>query len=496
MIAKVQSADKLPDRSHVLSMLEAIEQINFLCQDVLNTYAHTSLMLSLLVESQMLVMKLRVMRERWKYHLPFREACMVEFNRWSHKTEKMAAGFAVKVKPGNHSAGEYCPSKHFLLDFYCLLPENAGTEDTPPYYKETITSRFVVHQELLRKQINEQWASYYRQRYSDLVVREIGNTRGIDLQSLQPDTPSIRKACHDVLVELSEELALLNEMQEPDIQPDQFARLADRVFSESDYDGRQARATARMYVKAWRNKTPKRRIEQSCRQEIESSINHIREQKYGTVLADYIGDDYDIKEHSEGVGQFLHHVRSRITSSELTELMEQLYRIRFFRENREQQDRASAPQPFTDPFSAWGTRENPVREEEPATTLPQRPRLPYFFREVLLQDSSAARRFYDTLHQVERYMNGRLSQEEKNQIDFKLYRKWKWNHLRVAFINLGFIEKDTPKQHFANFIHHVFPNIKEPSIIRSIQRYNENASGFDRIVREIVHEFEASVLSQ
>lgn len=494
MTRKRQTTDAMPDKGNVLSLLKALEHIFDLCQDVLNTYSKTSLMLSLAIESQMLLMKLQVMRERWKYHLPFKEAGKVKFGEWSRKAAKMASRFADKARDSEEPISEYCPSKHFLLDFYCLLPENAESKDYIPYYKETATSRFIVNQERIRKQIAERWKSFYKQRFSDLVAQELRQSRGFDLQQLHDNSEDIRTACHDILMQLSEELSLLNELQEPDIQPDQFARLADRVFSESDYEGRQARDSARRDVKTWRNKTPKRRLEQSRKDEIETSIKIIEEQRYGRLLAEYIGDDFDIKGHSEGMGQFLHHVRGDITATELTDLMEQLYRIRLFRENKEQQEKTDAPQSMAAPSStsdADGVI--PLKEKtgkETVGMLPQRPKLPYFFSEALSEDKEVTSLFYDVLHRTERYMNGRLSEEEKSEAGIKPYKKWKWNHLRVAFVRSGFIEKDTPKQHFANFIHSVFPYQKEASVIRSIQRYNENVNGFDRIVRDITKEFE------
>lgn len=476
----------MPDKSSVLSLLEALEHIFNLCQDVLNTYSQTSLMLSLTIESQMMLMKLRVMRERWKYHLPFSEASQVRFDEWSRKTARMASCFADKARDMEEPVSEYCPSKHFLLDFYCLLPENTASQDYDPYYKETATSRFVINQERIRKQITEGWTSHYKQRFSDLVAQELRQSRGIDLKALQEESQAIRAACHNILMELSEELSLLNELQEPDIQPEQFARLADRVFSESDYEGRQARDAARRDVKTWRNKTPKRRLEQSRKDEIDASIKRIEEQRFGRLLAEYIGDDFDIKDHSEGMGQFLHHVRGDITATELAELMKQLYRVRLFRENKEQQEKAD----ILRSSAASLTPATSDISHQTSSLIPQRPKLPYFFREALSEDKDATSLFYDFLHRTERYMTGKLTEEEKRESGLKPYKKWKWNHLRVAFVQSGFIEKDTPKQHFAKFINSVFPYQKEASVIRSIQRYNENASGFDRMVREISKEFE------
>ena len=87
-------------------------------------------------------------------------------------------------------------------------------------------------------------------------------------------------------------------------------------------------------------------------------------------------------------------------------------------------------------------------------------------------------------------MNDRFTDEEREDLDTEMYKKWKWNHLRVAFEKLCFIEEGTPKESFAKYIEKVFPNQTAEAVKRSIQRYKESAFGFDNIVDEIVMEFE------
>ena len=486
MTKKRQSSDIQQDKSDILSLLKAVERIYHLCQDVLNIHTQTSLMQSLAIESQMLLFKLRVMRERWHYHLPFKEACSVKLGEWSRRIGKMASGFAETANDSDEAISEYCPSKHFLLDLQAILPENVGKEGYVPYYQETDTKNYIVNQECIRKLIAKDWPSHYKQCFSDYAATEIERAHGISLQSLRDGGEAIRAACHEILTDLSEELSLLNEQQEPDIQPDQFARLADRVFAESDYGGRQARDSARRYVKAWRNRTPQHRLDKSRNDEIEAAKRVIKEQKYGRLVSDYIGDDLDIRGHSEGVGQFLHHVRRDIMPTELYILIEQLFRIQFFLDNKDQQKKALASKnaealtPVTQPYA-----------ENKSDKSPQRPELPYFFKEALSGNSKVTKLFYDILHQTERYMYGKLPEEENSKISFRLYKRWKWNHLRVAFEKCSFIAKETPKQHFAEFVHQVFPNLKTESVIRSIQRYDSKSYDFDRIVRDVVKEFES-----
>lgn len=123
------------------------------------------------------------------------------------------------------------------------------------------------------------------------------------------------------------------------------------------------------------------------------------------------------------------------------------------------------------------------------TLMPKWPKLPSFFNKELSRNADATSFFYDILHRTERYMNDRFTDEERKNKDTVMYKKWKWNHLRVAFEKLGFIEEGTPKESFAKYIEKVFPNQTAEAVKRSIQRYKESAFGFDKIVDEIVIEF-------
>ena len=339
---KKQSADKQQDRSNVLSLLKTLERIYTLCQDVLNTHAQTALMLSLAIEAEMLLLKLGVMRDRWQYHLPFKEAVKVRFGVWSDKIEKMAASFAEKIDATADPINPYCPSKHYMLDLHGILPEIANAEGYAPYYHETVTSRFLVNQERIRRQITDQWATHYQQRFSDFVTEQLEQDQNVKLDNLRNNDETIRKACHNVLMALASELAQLNELAEPDIPEEQFVRLAERVLGESDHDGQSARKQARRDVFQWKNQSAKRLREQKRRGEIDASIKIIEEMGYAEQLRDDIGDDLDIKGHFEGLGRFLHRVRGKITSEGLNDLMYQLFRIRYFTEEKERQTAAEA----------------------------------------------------------------------------------------------------------------------------------------------------------
>lgn len=485
---KKGTIDKQQDRSDVQSLLMVIKRLFETSQEVINTHTQTTLMLSVTIEAQMLLMKLQVMKERWKYHPPFKEACHVRFDYWSKVIERMASSLSLSEESSAtvNPVNEYCPSKHFLLDLYENLPEVCKAPGYTPSYLQTNVPRFVANQNRIRKLIANNWLTSYEQRFSDLVAGKVGDRLGTSLNPLSDNESNIFQVCHDTLAELSAVLSELNAQSKSEIQSEQFARLAERVSREIDYGGKKAEESARNDVHIWKNKTPRKQLEKTLRDEIETSVNIIREMKYGKLIIDYIGEECDIKDHKTEIGQYLYNVRCDISTDELNDLMEQLYRIRFFKEKREKQDATQHPAAPIPPPAV--PAQPPLPVEKSLTSEFLRPELPIFFTEKVVGNAKKTEKFYDDLHRIACHIKKLpITKAEKRNSPYMIY--WQWNHVRKACENLKFIVDDTPKQHFAEFLHSVFPFLKVSSILKSFQRHPETANGFDKIVKDIEYEF-------
>ena len=151
-------SDTKSDRSDVLSLLTTIEDMFRISQQTLNEYSRTSLLLSIAIEGQMLLLKLQVMYERWQTHLPFKEACGVDFYDWAKKIETVLKKIDNKDDTAPKKNDAYCPSKHFLLDLYAILPKTEQSEN--PYYLETDISSFIGMQEHMRRVMVGRWPEY------------------------------------------------------------------------------------------------------------------------------------------------------------------------------------------------------------------------------------------------------------------------------------------------------------------------------------------------
>lgn len=494
---KKQSSVYKQDKSDVLSLLLSIESMYVACQNVLNTYTQTTLMLSMTIEAQMLLMKLQVMKDRWQYHLPFKEACTVDFYDWSKKIEKMSLSMVSSDEDSDTSEpmSEYCPSKHYMLDLYeKYLEEQSLDNDDAYFYRELSIPRFIAAQDKIRKQIIKHW-SKYKYEFSDMIARKLDERIGDVLMPLAGKSVVIRMTCCEVLQQLSLILYQLYEMPSGVIQRDQFARLAERVINEFEYGGRKAQKNALRDFENLKNTTPEEVWKERCEGEIKASIDIINEMKYGSKVFPYLGRNCDIRGRYAGMGKFLNSIRRDISEEELVDLVEQLFRLQYFREEMEQLEATVETETVS---KVEETAVNGKRKDANAiyqyrmSKKPARPKLPIFFSERLADNAEAVSLYYDTLHHCGFYIGRTLLEKEKRNPKANCYANWKWIHLREAFMNLGFIRKDSTKKGFAEHLESALPYLEAGNVIRGFNSRGNSPEpvAFDRIVSDIEYEFQ------
>ena len=482
------------DKADLLSLLQSIESICAACQSVLNSHAQTALMLAVAIESRMLYEKLCVMEDRWRFHLPFKEASVVNFYDWGQKVESLAQAFSDTDDDTGDAVPDYCPSKHFLLDLYERLPQHASDPGHTPYYRELDIPKFISTQERMRRQITAQWKDY-KVRFSDMAVRKADAGIGGLLHPLTENSGAVRKACCEELRLLSVELFQLNGILTGVFPRDQLVRLTERVISESDYNCRKAEQAARRYIAAIKNTNPEEEWADLFDMEILLAQETIGRLRFGSSITRFIGESNNLEGHYSGFGRFLHSCRREITGKDLYDLMEQLYRIRHIREEIELLK--SAPKAEN---TEEATPETPAETPSPKNALavyqrylaakPRRPELPVFFNESLAGSPDAVTRFYDILHRCGFFIGRTLLPEEKRDRQKKHYEGWKWRHLRDALMRAGIIHNDAPKKGLAEYLGSVFPYLSADNIKRGFNRgvaYEDRSTR--RVVAAIVEEF-------
>lgn len=463
MVKMNHPVNRQTDRSDVKSILENIENMYLACLNVLNTYTQTTLMLAITIEAKMLQMKLSVMKERWTKHLPFKEASTVDFFDWGKKIERMSRSLAGPEESSETDQvfTEYCPSKHFMLDLYSMLPENVESPDTPIYYSELDINRLISSQEKILKLITKKWPEY-KYKLSDLVAQKVNPRVGGLLQPLADRSINIRMTCCEELQQLSASLYELYDMPKGVIQRDQFARLAERVVNEENYGGRKAQQSARRDVDNLKNTTPEEEWEQRREAEINATIEFINELKYGRQVFTFLGHNHDINGRYAGLGKFFNSIRRDISIEELTLLIEYLYRIHFLLEDKYQSASTDAPQPSTNLVTPKSGITNPVIS------------LPMFFTHAMRTNSQATDLLLDGLRKAGPYMACNLTKQQREQPEAKPYVDWKWNHLMQVFTDFGIINEKTKQTDFAEFLANLLPGRKTGNILQSMYRNSDN----------------------
>lgn len=489
---KKPSIENKPDKSDILSILESIETMFEVCQNVLNSYSQTAILLSITTEAEMLLLKLGKMEMRWNVHLPFKEASNVDFYAWSKKIEQMALaiGGAEIEGESENPIEEYCPSKHYLLDLYECLEESLSHNGNPPYYVDTDVNNFIAEQIRTRKQIVKKW-KFYRDKFCQLVPRELDKHIGEVLKPLADRSVNIRMTCHTVLSELSTSLYNLYDTPRGNISRDQFARLAERVLNEEEYGGRKIKATVEHEIKEAKYNTPEDQWDSTREEEIKVSYDLIRDMKLGSKVFSFLGRDKTIFDNPAGFGRFLWSVRHNIGNKELYNLIELLSRIAYLTKDREQQ--AEIVEETASELSSQPESKNAdAVYRKRSSAKPKKPRLPNFFNEELATNESAVKNFYEVLHRCGFYIGRTLLSHEKRDPDIRYYAGWKWKHLREAFVKLGFIKSDSSKKGFAEYLADVFPYLEATNIQRG---FNSRGGYTDitatrRIISDMINEFD------
>lgn len=452
------------DRSDVLSLLTTISVMFTSCKNTLNEYSRTSLLLSIAIEGQMLLMKLRTMYERWQTHLPFKEASGVDFYEWVKEIEDMCQQLDSANEETPKKNSSYCPSKHFLLDLYAMLPR-VGQETAQPYYKETSIPEFMRTQERMRKTIASRWPEY-KHKLSEHTLQCISDRQVVDLKPFHDNSAGIQRVCCDVLSELAAELSRLSDMSLRVVKGDEYARLAERIVFEPDYEGLKAKREAQAYFSNWKNSIPEEQAENERKYEIDMAINFISEMKYGRFLGRYVHLRDDMQKQMKGFGRFLYTYRFSIGIDELHRLMEMVYRIHFFLEDentsrQEVTEKKTLGDVMNETADTVDMVDNMTPDDD--TTLPT------FFDHNLRASAEAVTLLLEILRRAGKYIGCNLTRQEKASKEGKLYVRWKWHYLLQAFKEMGLIGSDTTQVDFASFLAGILSRKKE-NILQSIYR--------------------------
>ena len=470
--------DRRSDKSDVLSLLQTIDQLYQVSCSVLNDHTQTSLRMSIAIEAQMLLSKLQVMNRRWKIHLPFKEACQVDFFDWSVRMAEISKEIAATESDEAHRKFvRYCPSKHFMLDLYALFAENNNSKEKP-YYEETDINKFVDQQKEMQNHLADSWEDYVT-KVSDRAIEDLATKGEADIE-LSSDGSLVQLLCSKVLKELSDELYALNQRLTTQITRRDFSRLAERILIEEDYGGNYAFRKAKARVNMWRNKTPYDRIVDERDKKIDEAIAEIEKTKFGGQFLQNVKIHKDLDTQRDSFGKFLFSERANITKEDLSKLFELIFRIYHLRrvsEQDEQDEPEAEDAPSKEPTkSSFGQMDAGTKN----------PPLPLEFSQNFRSNDEAVAKFFELLRKVGPYMN-RPKRKENEGTATSQYSAWKWVHLEDALIEMKLLARDVRKRTFSDFIHSVFLDRSSESVYRAL--YRSDGTTYANIVSDVKRYF-------
>lgn len=462
--------DKSNDSSDLLSMLRAIEQLYDASRIVISSHAAVAILVSLAVEVQTLLTKLRAMRERWEVHLPFKEASTVNFVDWSNKIKHLAS--VLKAADGRQCLAPdlAVPSSHCLIDIYIQTDE--ATHDSSEQEDLTDPKQLLNHHAAVREKLATQREQCI-DAISQLISSQVADKQGLSIAQ-QDDLATVRNSCSDLFTELAEELFQLHEQQVKIFSDKDYERLADRILYEEEYEGQIARREARDIMHNWRNGVPAGKLEESRKAQIDQTKEEIRRTKHGVKLEEYVNLDEDFYGQRSEFGKFLFNRRRSITREELRELILLVYCVYYYQKD--------VLQEVEQPDGVSGMQDDMVTEKYPD--------LPTIFEQKLRDNKVATMRFYRILRRVEPFVNSSGASAPGSTPELRAhYKDWGWYHVQTAFEDdkLGFLPKNSSKSSFAQFIHSLFPLRKALTVQRAIYRNNNVNS--PKIVADVVKEF-------
>ena len=457
--------DRRSDKSDVLSLLQTIDQLYQVSCSVLNDHTQTSLRMSIAIEAQMLLSKLQAMNRRWKIHLPFKEACQVDFFDWSVRMAEISKEIlAAESDEAHRKFVRYCPSKHFMLDLYATVEDYSHSKEIP-YYEETDINKFVEQQKELQSRLADSWGDYVT-KVSDRAVEDLAEKGEADIE-LSSDGMLVQLLCSKVLKELSDELYALNQRLTTPISRRDFSRLAERILIEEDYGGNYAFRKAKAKVNMWRNKTPYDRIETERDEKIKETIAEIEKTKFGGQFMQNVKIHKDLDTQRDSFGKFLFSVRASITKEDLSKLFELIFRIYHLRRVSEQDEQEEQE-----------VEEVPSKEQTKSSfgqmdAGTKNPPLPLEFSQTFRSNDEAVAKFFELLRKAGHYMN-RPKRKANEGTAASQYCGWKWIHLEDALIEMKLLARNIRNRTFSDFIHSVFPDRSSDSVYRALYRTDES----------------------
>lgn len=493
-------------KTNLLTILENLERMFEAYRFTVNGVAAKVQSLALATEARALATKVQLMAERWKYKLPFKEACDVEFSLW-YKRVCNWRSLLCDSEPirGQQALPFFEPGNAYFVDMYeHELAKEADGEPERRFYQIADPQEY---EDRMDGYIGELDEEDWREQISEAVIDDLGETVGRcsdaaesgewgeSIKQVLRDrsewlTGVLRAAnadynAFDICLQALDELAeSLRDARLVQLNPEDaaFMDLYKRLSASAEVQELQGEATQE--VLQWQSTLSRKKRLAELKRKLAKEKGRFFSGKWQEGLENYF-DTGESRWAMEGIeaGMFIFRYRRELTKPEVYGILVQCYKLSLYQAfiDKEEKKRTPAPSGVTSVAASVpavsvspavpGTVSVPAVPSVAGTvsvpsvtgTAVSAVRLPEIFSPRLRAHAPAADRLVLVLDEHKDIVGHRSRKVSGGKT---------WGHVREAFVQMGFVDANCQGAEFGRAISRLCPDRKADNVEAALKRYN------------------------
>lgn len=456
-------------KSDILTILENIDKMLQCCTTMVNSIAGRMQMFAIAIEAQSLASKLNLAAGRWRYKLPFKEACDVDFKLWEEKIKDWAYEFFC-IENGEETDGIefFKPNADHFIDQYFHECQTMNTDNEErPFYM--IDNAIRYNNLLLNYKIDiENKENDWKKIIDNAAFDEIA-----DYSDLSDKDNSMLKQILARMFCLSVSLYILrlalHKAHEALLCPEEatykslYERLSVAYFNQHIEE-------AKTSFQGWLSKTPKKRQLKMLKEKLEKEKAKFFSGKWKEALENY----FDIEKVLEGTdaGKFIFKYREDLTLEEVGQIVGQYHKMACILEEISRLENKAEVKPVAK--IAETPQETKIMELSP------------IFARGIRESATATNQIVEAIREIA---------VTTSTPDRKLSGGKTWGHVKEALCWMGVIDCNCLGTEFGRAIEAICPDKKHTNVEQALKRYNskKKTTTDENIVTDIAKKLKAVV---
>ena len=454
-------------KSDILTILENIDKMLQCCTTMVNSIAGRMQMFAIAIEAQSLASKLNLAAERWRYKLPFKEACDVDFKLWEEKIKDWAYEFfCIENDEGTDGIEFFKPNADHFIDQYFHECQTMNTDNEErPFYM--IDNAIRYNNLLLEYKIDiENKENDWKKIIDNAAFDEIA-----DYSDLSDEDNSMLKQILARMFCLSVSLYILrlalHKAHEALLCPEEatykslYERLSVAYFNQHIEE-------AKTSFQGWLSKTPKKRQLKMLKEKLEKEKAKFFSGKWKEALENY----FDIEKVLEGTdaGKFIFKYREDLTLEEVGQIVGQYHKMACILEEISRLENKAEVKPVAK--IAETPQETKIMELSP------------IFARGIRESATATNQIVEAIREIA---------VTTSTPDRKLSGGKTWGHVKEALCWMGVIDCNCLGTEFGRAIEAICPDKKHTNVEQALKRYNskKKTTTDENIVTDIAKKLKA-----